>query len=494
MAKKRRRMMRSAVVMADREANRPTSDPNQSAAVAPWPQIDRFPILIGTNITFSYIASVMRLALTGYRLQLVDLLGELLDAEPHGFSEIFKRVVHIACGRLTIKPYLPEGATEADEAQSADIGRRTEIADECRRQIAAMPMLHMALARLAWGIYYGLAAEEILWKPAGAGRAKWEVDGLQFIHSRRLAYPDQFKWELHIWDQGMGGGMGSNALNYGFRLRDFPNKFVVFSPQLRGDYPTREGLGRILIHYFALKRMVVRVSAQDFERFIKPWVVAYYATGIQGAPRVASEEDIAVADAAMRGAGVGSLAGLTLPDSIRLELLRAATEMSAERFLEYLDSAISKAVSGQAFTSEPGRAGARAASQVSEKDSRAIDGFIAAQLADTLRHGLIAPIVRLNFPGEEDLLPLVELSVEETPDPRSVAEVAGMLADKGAPVDARKVGQATGVPMLDEGSKGARMAPLAPVDISRIAPGIEPPPVAPATPKTAPSESAKEQP
>ena len=48
-------------------------------AIAPQPLSDRYPVVVGQSLSLSYIASVFRLATTGYRQQYVDLLNELLD-------------------------------------------------------------------------------------------------------------------------------------------------------------------------------------------------------------------------------------------------------------------------------------------------------------------------------------------------------------------------------------------------------------------------------
>jgi len=434
-------------------------------AIAPWPQVDRTPIIVGTNITMQYIASCMRTALTGYRMQYVDLLSEFLDHEPKGLSELNKRIVSIASARYEIVPV--GGAKPEPDAVA--------LADMVRAQIEQIPFWCSALYRLAfWGELSGVGCEEIIWRTGGGDPDEYTVDKLQSVHSRRLSYPNWMLWDLHIWDQGMGGGYASDPTNFGLRVADFPTKFVAHTPTLRGEYASREGLGRTLCTFFALKRLVLRCAGQDFERFIKPWVVAYYCTGnmaSQGKSRTANKNDIAMADAAMKGVGAGSLAGVTLPDSVKIELLRAVTAMSPVEFLRYLDESITMLMQGQNFTSSPGEVGARAASEVSAGDTTKLLKFAVGQTAETIRATLVRAIVTMNRPGMEHLVPLVRGHLDAERTPKAELELATMAANAGLPVDGKVISRRVDVPIIDPG-EGAqvRLAPLAPVDPARILP------------------------
>jgi len=437
--------------------------------IAPWPQVDRYPIVIGSRLTFDYIAACMRMAVVGYRMMYVDLLSELIDHEPRGMAALHKQCVAIASARYEVVPAVRDGKPEADLAK--------EIAEHVEAQLAQIPFWVTRIFQLAWwGGLSAVGAHEIVWRlpqddPSGAGQ--WWIDSLQFIHSRRLSYPNWMLWDLHVWDQGMGGGMASDPIDFGVRMADYPDKFVAHTPSLRAEYANREGRGRILTIYFALKRLVVRCSAQDFERFVKPWVVAYYSTSnmATGKPRVANDKDVAMADAAMRGAGLGSLAGLTLPDSIKLELLKAITAMSATEFLAYLDEGIELVCSGQSYTASPGETGARAASQVATRESLEGKRYETNQMAETIRATLARTIVRLNYPGMERLTPFIVGHVEPKMAPKESLELATMAANVGAPVDGVRVCKDAGVPLVPV-ADGAfvRLAPLAPVAPDLILP------------------------
>lgn len=433
--------------------------------LAPPPLIDRYPIIQGSNVTFGYIHSVMRLALTGYRAQMVDLLAEMLDQEPHGFSAISKRTIAIAGGRIEVT--IPPDLTDDGEKTKAQ-----EICDDVRRMLMRIPHRASHFATLAWAIYTGIGASEIMWSHDG----QWDVTGLQFIHSRRLSYPDPTCWDLFVWDQGAIGIPPYGS--YGIRIKNEPGKFLVHAPRLRAEYPTREGLGRILVAYFTIKRIVLRVSAQDFERFVKPWVVAYYCTndGAIDMPRSADEADIEAARLAMRGLGSGSLAGAVLPDSVKLDLMRAATELDQAKFLDYLDGAISKACVGQTHTAQPGASGSRAAAEVAKEDTKEIARYDAECFADSIEECLVFPYVANRYPGFEHLAPVVAIHTDK-PEALSIIEAATKLAEYDAPVDADKIAAQAGVALLppeDGDDRPRRLRPLSPGASADPVPQVNP--------------------
>lgn len=414
--------------------------------LAPWPHIDRFPLVLGKNLTFAQIDAAMRDSLTGYRDRFVDVLNDLLDQEPHAFSQLFKRVVSVAGADFEVSP------------TSADNETAVEIASAYRKQHHAIPRVTAALARLAWAIYFGITGEEIVW--ARHRGWAWTIAGLQFVHSRRLSYPDWMTWDLWIWD---GGALNPSAQpTGGLRVKDFPNKFVIHHSGLRPEYPTREGLGRILATYMGIKRLVMRVSAAEFERFIKPWVLAYFTTGIDGTPRPALDEDVARADQAVRALGNGHATAAVLPDSVKIELVAAVTSLDRGALLKYLDDSMTRACNGQSLTASAAPSGSRAANEVGERDEQRIHRYDAQNLCETWREYVIKPWVRLNYPGKEHFAPLCKLSVQGDPDPMALLDAAGAATDLGIEVDAAQIMRRTNLPIARAGAKRLERQRLAP--------------------------------
>jgi len=123
------------------------------------------------------------------------------------------------------------------------------------------------------------------------------------------------------------------------------------------------------------------------------------------------------------------------------EFTEARQNGSAElyqKFCEYLDAQVSKAVLGQTLTTEmPASGGSRAAAEVHESVRRDILNADARRLAATLERDLVRPIVELNM-GPQAHYPKIELGLPDDGDVKVFAEIVAMLADRGL-----RVGQKT---------------------------------------------------
>ncbi len=443
--------------------------PDVLEQLAPPPVIDRYPVIIGQNLSLQYAASASRNSITGYRREWVDLLDELIQREPHGYAVLAQRVLSVAGGRLEVAPAELE-QDHPDTALAEEAARLVE------RQIKALPDLQASLAHLLWALYYGVAAHEILWDRVDG---EWRATRLSPIHSRRLAYPDPGTWDLHVWDQGAVRFDVYNAptnVVFGLKVKDYPGKFISHVSCVRGDYPTREGLGFELCDWFLLKRMAARGAGTYLERFGRPWATAAYATGEDGRKRPATTDDINTAAASMAALGAGSLSSYVHPDNIVPALLNpdsggGKSKLTYGDFITLINGEISKAVLGQTLTTEQGGGGSRALGEVHQRGKLELARFDAVTLGETLRRDLVAWIVRLNLPAALHVLPRITIHVDEEPDPAAIVEVAAKAAAIGMPLDADDLARRLGLKLVDrpEGAKGARrLSPVSPVDPSTL--------------------------
>ncbi len=436
--------------------------------LAPIPLIDRYPTLLGSNLTLQYLSAVYRLCQSGYRQQYVDALDELIEKDPHAFAIVSQRVLAVAGGRVDIvAAKTPEG--DADAAQ-----RAAYIRDVVQQRWDEIPKKTKAFYGLLWGVFYGITALETYWTRDVDG---WHVAGFGFIHSRRLAYPDQGRWDLRIWDQGMvqpGLGMAEQpTMNvFGLSVADHPGKFIVFEPGVRGNYTTREGVGREIAWYMAIKNMAMRGASQFVERFSKPWALAYYNTKIPNNPnpRVATQPDIDAADLALKALGSGALAGATLPDSIKVELDGPAMKgssggMNHAELIRLCNDEMSKAVLGGTLTTDAGDRGARSLGEVHERGSIRNARYDAANFADTIKTDLIWWLTHLNFPGEEHLCPNIIVHVEHV-SPEALLKRAIDAAGIGLPVDGAWLAGELGLRLVNpKDEESIRVAPLKPAEL-----------------------------
>lgn len=421
--------------------------------LAPAPYADRFPLVIGNQLTLAYLTATYRLATEGYRYQLVDVLNELLEHDPYARGLVRQRLLPVVAARLdVVERELPKDAKAADKKLALD------VATEVRRQLLAIPARTQALGRLAWGIAYGMSGAETEWDRDTSSEAPkgWEVRGLHFIHSRRLNCTNPQTWDIHIYDQSPSSPWTSQnwSLGVGLRVASYPGKFVIHCPALNGDYATRDGELRYVGTYLALKRMIVRCSAQDFERVIRPWVIGYFnREQDKNKNSVATNADIAQLLATIKALGLGSLSSAVLPDAARVEILKqVATAGNPKEFVEWIDHQVTVALLGQTYTTGPQHHGTHQAADVANDGTRKINEYDAQCLCDTLERDLVYWIVALNWDHNvaRRFAPTLKFAVSDKPDPKVVAEVAKILTSVDVPLDARKVGDMAGMPVIDE--------------------------------------------
>lgn len=431
-------------------ATPPVQTRRDQRAVAPWPLIDRYPTIIGRALNESYVGLVFRTALTGYRQQYVDLLEELLDHDAHLASVLGKRIASTANGRLTIKPYdVPEHDPDYKLARAC--------AEMVQREVARIPRLTEALASLLWGIYYGVTAAEIFWTRDTDG--SWHVDRLDMVHSRRLAYPDMQSWDLFIWDQGqvLGweafGESPTNRATYGTRIADWPGKFMVYAPRLRGDYPTREGLGRNTTTWALFKRAGVRGCMGYLERYAEGYTDVEYTTTDGGKPRRATDDDIDDAHAfAAAGFGPGNTR-IVHPDSVTVTAKgyegTGTAKITYEEFVHLCNDEISKVVLGGTLGTEVGKGGGnRALGEVQERAEVDFEQYDATTLCEAFRHDVVYWLVRLNMPEALHLVPHVLVDVDREPDAKTLIANATGITKIGGRVDLDRLSDDTGIPLI----------------------------------------------
>lgn len=475
----------------------PTPDVvREGAKNAPWPLIDKYPTIVGSALSLSYLSAVYRQALTGYRREYVDALSELLERDPHLYAVLMQRVL-TACGaRIVITP------------RDTESKRCVKMAADVQGMIDSMEGLRQSLATLVFsGIYYGLGACEIGWEPVARRSRAGTFAGyipkkLHFIHSRRLNFPDPSSWDLRIQDQGWVTAQdrflpGATNSSFGLSIKDYPGQFVTFAPQLHADYPTREGAGRIVAFWSALKTMGARGAAQYVERYAKPWALATYATTSTGIPRAAEasavNNDVNAANAALMALGTGSLAGAVVPDSVKIDLRQitgSRSNLGHKDWIDICNKEMSKGVLGQSDTTSGGEGGSRSKSSVAKTGSDQIARLDVMIIADCLQICLVDWIVRLNWPNEFDKRPIITLAVDPEPDPYGVVKLAAMAAGAGMPVDADDVARTIGIKLVDKGDKNARaMAPVKPADLWMLHPDLYEQPVVVAPPGADPASS-----
>lgn len=353
----------------------------------------------GRSLNLDRIELALRDAEQGRMRELTDLEYETLNVDPHLAAVLAKRI-----GALATLDYdvLPADGTGIDPEIAA------EIAAHVRNQLACIAQFQQSIRQLAWGLYHGRAALEIMWRVPKKNGEPHRVECLKWVHPRRLAFgPER---ELRLDDSWAVRGFSTS----GVALRDFRYKFVEFMPQLFGDYPEREGLAPRALYWSFFKRFANRERMILVELFGKPWRIIEV-----DAESDASAEDLEAADEAAQKLGGANTA--RMPRGTQLNVVspsRAAGQIHQE-VVEEADRQISKLVLGQTATTEgggtvPGADGMLRGEQlmILQQDAHLVSEAIESFLTDA--------IVAVNF-GEEflDHAPKFKLRSEIPADKRS---------------------------------------------------------------------------
>lgn len=398
---------------------------NRSRAAEP-PRSDFWQRRVGSNLTPQYVSSVLADADQGRMDRFADLLDEVRETDLHLQAVLAKREAQVAGAAWEIRPV----------DQSRPALRAAKYVEEV---LGDLPAFSATLAHLQSAVYHGRAVAEIIWRPAGARLVPAAIEP---VHPRRVAIgPD---WRLYLYDPGEVGSR--YALAPGVALDSFVSgKFLVHQPRVRGVYPQREGLGRPLVFASMFKRWAVRDALALAEMAGRKGRLGKYATGRDPKnPSVASPEDIdALADALESWS---SASVLVVPDTTEVAFEDPVTGDTIHMpLVTFCNAEISKAVLGGTLTTDPGERGARALGDTQRDDQLMIAKGDAIGVEETLRAGLLAPLVREKY-GDGYPVPRIALQVEPKQDANAVMDRLEKFVSVGGKVSQEDARDMLGLP------------------------------------------------
>lgn len=471
-------------------ARRFAAEAMMGAHEAPAPFNDRFARTLGSDLTPQLVAAALANAEIGYMWNQADLLDEVRERDGHLHSELQKREMRVAGAPWELKP--PEGAGE-EGARIASWLTAQLNAIEGNQDLARS--FADALSDWMSAVYQGRAGHEVEW---GVRDGFFVPRRLWWVHPRRFAYATD--WRLHLWDafgtsptafapiheapgEYYGATMPENlnslppasvgpfGMYPGIAVDAFPaGKFVVHAPRVRGVYPTREGLGRLLVWWSCFKRFSVR----DFAA-LTAWAgrglrVGTYATGkgeLGDTP--ATDDDVRVLLATLES--MSSTTAGVIGDTTKIDISYPSSDNDVHDRLNALCNAeISKATLGGTLGSDVSRGGNRSLGEVQERNEIMIGRADAKSLAATIYQGLLVPMVRHNF-GPRAPVPTIEFNVEPPENLEAKAKVMKLFVDMGGRLGERTTGNALGMPekesdepLIGGPSKAPAEAPQQPVE------------------------------
>lgn len=437
-----------------------------SNQLAPAPFVDRYTRTLGSDLTPQQVTLILNNADSGYLWQLADLCDEIRERDGHLHSELQKRELRVAGSDWELIP--PEGSGERGETIAKWCMARIREIEGCgdlSRDFVS------AVADLQGAVFQGRVGLEAVWRDEGG----WYVPReLYFLHPRRFAYGTD--WRIHLWDASGTSPTSWVPMNTdspfgifpGLPLDRFPaGKFIVHRPRVRGVYPVKEGLGRLLVWWATFKRFAVRDFAAFAEWAGRGLRIGYFATGRGPMGEFqASPEDKQILEQvldAMSSSNSAVFADTTKPDIIN------ATHNNDvhDRLVALCNAEVSKAVLGGTLGSEGSAGGNRALGEVHERGELMIARGDAAQIGGTLVRDLVRPMVQMNF-GPNAPVPRFRFAVDPAQDLDAVAKRLFGFVDHGgelAQADARNLlnlpDPSPGATLLQPEKVAASSAPVA---------------------------------
>lgn len=339
----------------------------------PGPYWDRDPAMLGNALTPQRLTTILAERNEGYLQGWADLNDELVEHDPHLFSQLAIRAQSVVETDFAVVP--GEGSNQkAARRAAAACG---ELLTHWKRREGEGGAFEDWLHEWVWGKFYGRSLHEVLWERDSGATAP---EGLSLLDTRRLSLAcdsgDPDPWALRIWDAS-GVDQTPFANVYGRKVAEFgADKFLPFEPRVRGSQKTREGLASIVVWYELFRVWSWRELMALAEMVSRPPVIGYYNAGgaqADGAMKKGNGDRMASAeerDAARRAvfAKTGALRAV-LPDTVRLEALKYSlptTDPVPLLTSRECDALISKAINGVANLSDL-KAGARAAVEAQER-------------------------------------------------------------------------------------------------------------------------------
>lgn len=392
----------------------------------------------GRALTPATIEAVARNAELGFMRDMTDLIGETLFIDPHFSSVVGKRFRSLAAMRPKVIPA---------EGDGIDAAFANELADGVRQQLAWLPTLPQCILQLNWGHCHGRAALEKVWVENRTGRIQWRIDGLNWLHPRRLSFgPER---ELRVRDDLYAGGGFERR---GLALRDFPEKFIEFLPQLFNEYPEKEGFGPRGLYFSFFKRFGWRERMSLMEVYGKPWRIVFVQPD---STATVQKEQLDEAQASVDRLGANASARLPRGVDLKTEQPgKGAGEIHREVASE-CDDQISKLVLGQTRTTDAAADGLGGQQALVMQDEQLLviagDGW---NLGPALTEGIAASWTRVNY-GPEALAhcPSIVLEFQVPPDRKSETERTKVAISIGVPLKEDEVYEAIGFARPEPGDR-----------------------------------------
>lgn len=422
----------------------------------------------GRSLDLARIETAIRRANVGFMQQMSDMAAEVLGLDGHASSVMQKRLNRVAALDWDV---------EAAKGPGIDEGQAADYAEFVRYQLEQIPNFRDRLVDLAWGVFHGRAASELEWMRVGL--REWHVKDLHWIHPRRLSFgPERALRVVDTWSEH------GNFRDHGFDFRDWPYKFITYTPRLFCEYQEREGLAPRILYWSWFQRFGTRERLVLLEVYGKPWRIVSIDPAYQGP---VNDEQLDDAFDAVNLLGATSTA--RLPKGTRAQVEQPSQNAGQVHQESITDArqVISKLVLGSTGTTDAVSTGLGSSigdAHLSEEDL--IIAGDARRLAEVFEDKLTDAIVVANF-GPQSLrhAPRFVIRVDAPQEPEKEGRRLQVAVDLGVDVpleQARAVLKIQepkeGEPVLRKVARPAELGQMALPAAPEVvyAPGTAPPP------------------
>ena len=434
--------------------------------VAPPAFIDRYQFRSGNGLTPQVIYEILSLADYGYLYRQADLFDEIRESDAHLHSVLARRESAVAGSDWSLRAPKDSGDEGTNVATYVQGVLDTMEPDPDFGLSMSDVVMHMQS-----GLYHGRAVLEVVWDRDGIRPLSIEQ-----VHARRLAMADD--WRLHLWDQSGSAtdqyGTNSNSpftVFPGVPLNVFPRgKFIVHKPFVRGTYPQREGLGRILVWYSCFKKFGVRDLLALAAWAGRGLRIGKYNSGkVKGHENPASDEDQVILQQMVDA--MSSTVSAVIPDTTDIDIKTSVAEPKIhEAIINICNAEESKAVLGATLTTEVGSTGGnRSLGEVHQDSERKLAAMDEKSIGRTLYRDLLVPIVARKFGVKAaKYTPTIQFGTDPIESKDVLARRIQIAIQSGARVKhrwyAKQLGYETDVPEDSD----AVMVPIEPSEMSEV--------------------------
>ena len=403
------------------------------------------------GLTPERLSQILREAEAGDPYRYLELAEEMEEKDLHYLAVLGTRKQAVAQLELEVEAV----SSSAEDQRAAALVRELLIDGPVQLESALLDVLD--------AIGKGFSATEIIWDTAGEewipARLKWRdprwfcfdwISGEEVLvrtlgGEREPARSGASRPRHLAGGDGLFATRAESGVAQPFTAPLAPYKFIVHFAKAKAGLPIRGGIARAAGWAYLFKNYVLKDWVTFTEIFGQPLRVGKYHPGATELDRHTLLQAVA---------NIGTDAAAIIPESMQIEFTEARQSGSAElyqKFCEYLDAQVSKAVLGQTLTTEMSHAGgSRAAAQVHQAVRADILNADARRLAATLMRDLVRPTVDLNI-GPLAKYPKVKLALPEQDDMKAFAEIVTMLADRGLRISQKTMLNRLGIAEAGEG-------------------------------------------